>query len=68
MPTGANNCHALGLPMRPLFAADSVAYFGHQIGIVVADTRRDARRAASLVKANIEQTQVRIDSTIHSFS
>ena len=39
-----------------MFARDTVRYAGQAIGLVVADTRAIARRAAALVK--VEYTQV----------
>ncbi|MEO8021621.1 xanthine dehydrogenase molybdopterin binding subunit [Polaromonas sp.] len=39
---------------EPIFAIDSVQHIGQVIGLVVADTVMQARRAARLVKQNIE--------------
>ena len=46
---------------QPLFAVDAVEYIGQPIALVVADTRRNAKRAAKLVEAGIEQLEAVFD-------
>ena len=42
---------------QPLLAVDSVEYIGQPIALVVADTRRAAKNALKLIKADIEKLE-----------
>jgi xanthine dehydrogenase large subunit len=46
---------------QPLFAVDSVEYIGQPIALVVAETRRAARRALRLIEADIEKLEAVFD-------
>ncbi len=48
--TGHNDISPTGLNDEPVFAGDDVRFFGQPIFAVVAKTRQQARRAASLAK------------------
>jgi xanthine dehydrogenase large subunit len=46
---------------EPIFALDTVEFVGQVVGLVVADTVMQARRAARKVKLNIEPLPAVID-------
>jgi len=46
---------------QPLLAVDEVKYIGQPIALVVADSRRAAQRAATLITADIEQREAIFD-------
>lgn len=52
---GVNAIGAISRREEPLFATDSIHYVGQPIGFVIAETLKKARKAARLVKVEIEE-------------
>lgn len=52
------NGFGLQFPHQPVLASDLVRYRGEPIALIVAETRKQARRAAALVKATYEPLPV----------
>jgi len=46
---------------QPLLAVDAVEYIGQPIALVVADTKRNARKALKLIAADIEKLEPMLD-------
>jgi xanthine dehydrogenase YagR molybdenum-binding subunit len=54
-----------GLRGGALLQSPDIEFFGQHIGIVIAETFEQARHAASLVKVNYEQKELRVDFNKH---
>ncbi|TVR70436.1 MAG: xanthine dehydrogenase [Spirochaetaceae bacterium] len=52
------NGFGLQFPHQPVLASDTVRYRGEPIALVIAETRKQARRAAALVKGNYDPLPV----------
>ena len=51
-------------PIRPILAADKVAYVGEAVAAVVAETQAQARDAAELIELNYEELPVAFDTAL----